>query len=430
MKASILSKKLEAARKHLDLLHRQSRKEANLPPRSQWMRMLARLSVTLRDLRILVKETCQLNRRLTQTGQALEAEHRRYLELFEFAPDGYLVTDAKGVIQEANRAARALLKARGKGLAGRLLQLYIEEGQRAAFGAQILRLERGSDERMPAGTYRFKPASGAYLDVQLSVAATRAQKGGVTRLRWLMRDITAHRRAVEEIETAHTALERNREELRALAARLMTALEEERRRVSRELHDDLCQRLALLMVEMETLERNLPASPLQVREQLRSFRERAAGLSDDARNLAYRLHPSILEDLGLAVAMRAYVMDFSTREGIRVNLTQKKLPADLPQDIATCLYRVMQESLRNAAKHARTQRVNVMLTGSSHSIRLSTRDWGVGFDPHNSRVRRSGLGLIGMEERVRLMNGTFALHSRPGRGTQVVVHLPLPESSR
>jgi PAS domain S-box-containing protein len=430
MKASTLSRKLEAARKHLDFLRRQSGKATVLPHRSQWLRALAGLSVTLRQLRISAEETSQLNRRLTRASQALEAEHRRYLELFEFAPDGYLVTDAKGMIQEANRAARALLKEHRKSLAGKPLQLYIEEGQRPAFCAQIMRLKRCSDERMPGRTYRFRPASGACLDVQLSVAATRTPKGRLTHLRWLMRDITAYKRAEEEIKTAHAALERNREELTALAARLLTAQEEERRRVSRELHDDISQKLALLMVEIETLERNLPVSHLQILEQLRSFRERAAGLSDDVRNLAYRLHPSILEDLGLAVAMRSYAMDFSAREGIRVHLTQKKLPDTLPQEIASCLYRVMQESLRNAAKHAQTQRVTVMLTGSSHSIRLSIRDWGVGFDPDNSKVRRSGLGLIGMEERVQLMNGTFDLHSSPGRGTQVVVRLPLPEGSR
>jgi PAS domain S-box-containing protein len=427
MRASTLSRKLEAARKHLDYLDRQSEKANHLPQRRQWLRTLERLSVILAQLRDLVEESCQQNQCLTHAGQALESEHRRYLELFEFAPDGYFVTNAKGIIQEANRAARALLNERRKSLAGKPLRVYVEEEQRPAFCAQFQRLVRGSDERMPRSTYRFRLASGACKDVQLSVAATRTPKGRVTHLRWLMRDITTHKRAEEEINSAHAALERNREELRALAARLLTAQEEERRRVSRELHDDMSQKLALLMVEIETLERNLPLSHLQILEQLRSFRERAARLSDDARNLAYRLHPSILEDLGLAVAMRSHAQDFSARERIRVHLTQKKLPDNLPQEIAACLYRVMQESLRNAAKHAHTQRISVMLTGSSHSIRLSVRDWGVGFDPDNLKVRRSGLGLIGMEERVRLMNGTFDLHSSPGRGSQVVVRLPLPE---
>ncbi len=429
MKASILSKQLEAAQKHLDSLRCQGGMANAEKRKGPWLRTLAGLSTTLKKLRVSAEEIYQLNRQLTRTSQALETEHRRYLELFEFAPDGYLVTDAKGMIQEANRAAGVLLKENRNQLAGKPLSHFIDEGQRKAFCAQISRLRRGIDEHMPR-TFRLQPLSGACLDASLTVAATRTPEGRLTHLRWLMRDITERRRTEEAIKTAHAALEHNREELRALAARLLRAQEEERRRVSRELHDDVSQKLAMLMLEMETLERNLPLPHLQILEQLRSFRERAAELSDDARNLAYRLHPSILEDLGLAVAMRSYTSDFASREGIQVRLAQKNLPSTMSQEMASCLYRVTQESLRNAAKHAHTQRVSVTLTGSAHCIRLSVRDWGTGFDPEMLKSRRSGLGIIGMEERVRLVNGTFSLRSRPGRGTQVVVRLPYREGKR
>lgn len=426
MKASILSKQLEAAQKHLDFLCRHGGLANAQSHESTLRRHMAGLSAALKKLRVSAEEIYRLNQQLTRTSQALETEHRRYLELFEFAPDGYLVTDARARIQEANRAAGVLLRESRGRLAGKLLSQFIEEGQRKAFCAQISRLRRGIDEHMPR-TFRLQPISGACLDASLTVAATRAPGGHVTHLRWLMHDITERRRVEEAVKTAHAALEHNREELRALAARLLRAQEEERRRVSRELHDDLSQKLAMLMLEMETLERNLPLPHLQILEQLRSFRECAAELSDDARNLAHRLHPSILEDLGLAVALRSYTRDFSAREGIQVRLTQKNLPGTMSQEMASCLYRVTQESLRNAAKHAHTQRISVTLTGSAHCVRLSVRDWGKGFESEMLKSRRSGLGIIGMAERVRLVNGTFSIRARPGCGTRVTVRLPLLE---
>ncbi len=429
MKASILTRQLEVAQKHLDRLRCRGASATAATGDNPLWRMLASLSTTLKKLHASADGIYRLNRQLTRTTQALEAEHRRYLELFDFAPDGYLVTDAKGVIQEANRAAGALLREHRNRLAGKSLLHFIEESQRPAFCAQISRLARGFDEGTPR-TFRLQPLSSVCLDVSLTVAATRSPSGRLTHLRWLMRNTTERRRAEEAIRTAHAALEQNREELRALAARLLTAQEEERRRVSRELHDDLSQKLAMLMLEMETLERNLPLPHLQILEQLRSFRERASELSDDARNLAHRLHPSILEDLGLSVALRSHVSDFSSRERIQVRLAQKNLPRVMPQEMASCLYRVTQESLRNAAKHAHTPRISVTLTGSAHCVRLSIRDWGKGFDPETLKLRRSGLGIIGMEERVRLVNGTFSIRSHPDRGTQVVVRLPLPEGSQ
>ncbi len=245
-----------------------------------------------------------------------------------------------------------------------------------------------------------------------------------------MRDTAGRRRSTERSRALEAGLEPNQEALRALTARLLQAQDEERRRVSRELHDDLCQRLAVLILEIETLERNLPLSHLQIQEQLRSFRERVSDLSDEARHLAYRLHPSVLEDLGLAAAMRTFIKDFAAREGIQVRLGRRNLPRSLPLETASCLYRVMQESLRNAAKHARTRRISVTITGTAHSIRLSVKDWGMGFDPEQLKMKPSSLGIIGMEERVRLVHGTFSLWSSPGKGTQVVVRLPLPEGTR
>jgi signal transduction histidine kinase len=229
------------------------------------------------------------------------------------------------------------------------------------------------------------------------------------------------------LQESQGALQRSHEELRALAAQLLTAQEEERRRISRDLHDDLNQKLVLLAVDAESLAQHLPRDPAAIIERLRSLQRRIVELTDDVRRLAYQLHPSILDDLGLAVALQSYVEDFAKRERIKVAFTRRKLPKSLPLGIASCLYRVAQEGLRNIAKHARTARASITLVGSETDIRLSIKDSGVGFNPDTIRERRGGLGIISMQERVRLVKGDFAVTSRPGRGVRIDVSVPLPE---
>lgn len=422
-----LNAQLAAGDKPVHPLHRQGKRRGKADRRTSRPRELADLSTALLKTRDSAGSLARLNRQLKRFCQVLKSGQRHYQRLFEYAPEGYVVTDARGRIREVNRAAGLMLRKKRGQLSGMSLALFIEEGQQRAFREHIRRLNLGSQGRVSQGVYKIAPGSGACLDVALSVAATRSTEGRLVQLRWLMRDMKERPSSAEARRAANGALERNQEALRALTARLLRAQDEERRRVSRELHDDLCQKLAVLILEIETLERNLPLPHLQILEQLRSFRERVSDLSDDAHHLAYRLHPSVLEDLGLTAAMRTYIRDFAAREGIWVQLVQKKVPRSLPLETASCLYRVMQESLRNAARHARTRRVSVALTGSAHSVRLSVKDWGAGFDPESLRSKHSSLGIVGMEERVRLAQGTFSLWSCPGQGTQVVARLPVRE---
>jgi signal transduction histidine kinase len=237
------------------------------------------------------------------------------------------------------------------------------------------------------------------------------------------------KKAEDEAERTHEALRRSREELRRLAGRLLTAMEEERRHVSRELHDDLNQKLAVLTVEAEALERTPSVAQAGIQDSLRHLRARIAALSDDVRHLAYQLHPSILDHLGLPAALKSFVDEFGKRERIKVRLTLKGLRGSLPQSVALCLYRVTQEALRNVAKHAQATRAVVRLTGNRGEVCLSITDNGVG-DPSNPTAdRRHGLGRVSMEERVRLVNGTFTVSSQPGRGTTVTARIPLSAES-
>jgi PAS domain S-box-containing protein len=213
-------------------------------------------------------------------------------------------------------------------------------------------------------------------------------------------------------------------ELESLTGKLIDAQEQECRRIARELHDDFNQRLAALAVELETLERTPDAFPEPVVQQLTAVRDHVGQLSDDLHDLAYRLHPSLLEHVGLEVAARDHVTEFTKRTGLPVTLTAREVPGTLSPEVATNLFRVMQESLQNVLKHARATEVTVKLSGSSKGIGLSVRDNGQGFDLECTGVRVQGLGLVSMQERMRLMGGFLRIHSLPTDGTKVCAWIP------
>lgn len=229
----------------------------------------------------------------------------------------------------------------------------------------------------------------------------------------------------EALGASQGALEQSQDELRALAARLLTAQEEERRRISRDLHDDINQRLAMLAVDVETLQKRIPATPEWAGRSMQAIQDKVIELSDDIRHLAYQFHPSVLDDLGLPVALQRLIDDFSVRTGIKASFSTRSLHDPFTQECSACLYRLTQESLGNVARHAKASEVQVELAGSEKGTRLSIRDNGVGFDAERMKEMKTGLGLVSMKERVRLVNGVFSIQSQRGQGTQVQVWVPL-----
>jgi signal transduction histidine kinase len=186
----------------------------------------------------------------------------------------------------------------------------------------------------------------------------------------------------------------------------------------------LSQKVAKLQFDVETLEQQLPPDLMDAKRRLLAIRDEIETLSNDLRRIAYQLHPSALDHLGLAIAIRTFSQEFSEREGLPIQFTTRNVPARIPSEVASSLYRIIQEALRNIAKHAGKTSVKIRLFGQSKQLSLIIRDHGVGFDIHSVR-NKGGLGLISMQERVRLVRGEFSLETRPGHGAAVMIRVPL-----
>ena len=235
----------------------------------------------------------------------------------------------------------------------------------------------------------------------------------------VMLDVTERKRLTEAVEAS-------RQEIRALAAQLLKAQEEERTRVSRELHDQICQQLASLAMEMGGLaSEDLPEG---AKLRLRTLQARVVKASAETRHIAYELHPSVLEDLGVAASLQSLCDEFSNRLSIPIKFKHNVERSAVPREVAACLYRVAQESLNNIAKHAKAKHISASLTSSNGKVTLSIADDGAGFELDRIRGRGT-LGLIGMEERARLVDGKLSIESKPGHGTRIALEIPLSQES-
>ena len=222
---------------------------------------------------------------------------------------------------------------------------------------------------------------------------------------------------------AEEGMRESRRELQYLSGQLIQAQEDERRRVARELHDDLNQGLALLSVEIDLLGHGLNGSS-DGRKRVRELSARVKELSSVVHDLSHQLHPSKLEQLGLVAAVRGLCKELARHHALAVEFIHRDVPEMIPEATALCLYRIAQEALRNVIKHGRTDRARVELIGTAMGLRLQVRDDGAGFDP--AARGKAGLGLVSMRERLFLVGGEITIESRPGSGTRIDVRVSLP----
>jgi signal transduction histidine kinase len=226
-----------------------------------------------------------------------------------------------------------------------------------------------------------------------------------------------------QVQNAAEALGNTQAELRALSAHLMRAQEDERRRVARELHDDLGQRAGALEFNLNRLQESLGEVAPPVQLELGAVIKQAAELSNSLRSVTHALHSPVIADLGIQTALKMLV-DEHRECGEDVGIVLQDIPDQLPFEVSVALYRIVQEALRNASRHAKGAPVAVELVRRGKELELSIRDGGPGFNLLLVR-EKGGLGLLSIQERARLAGGTFLLRSEPGRGTSLLVRVPI-----
>ena len=347
---------------------------------------------------------------------ARKQAEERFRLVVEAAPSGMVIVDQEGKIILVNSRTEELFGYGRKDLLGQQVEILVPESSRErhvmlrkAFFTHTEVRQMGAGRELHGVR---KDGSRFPVEIGLNPIDTGA---GMWVLASVL-DITERRRV-------ERTLQESRQELRALAGRLFRAQEEERKRIARELHDELSQSVALLAFDTSSLALSPPAAPEDMKESLRKLQSRIADLSTDIRQIAHKLHPSILEDLGLAAALRELCEEFSARETIPVACDHEALQQALPVDIASCLYRVAQEALHNIQKHARATHIWLSVIDDPETVRLCVQDDGVGFDAVAGSS--GGLGIISMKERVRLVQGAFSIQSQPGKGTTLSVSIPL-----
>lgn len=210
--------------------------------------------------------------------------------------------------------------------------------------------------------------------------------------------------------------------LEEVAGRLIGAQEDERSRIGRELHDHVSQRLGILAIKIDQL-RMHPSSGAEFVRALDELREQTSEITDDIHSLSHRLHSSMLDHLGVVPAVQRLVKECSERYGIPIAFTHAPLPGPVASDVALCLFRIVEESLTNIARHSRAASATVDVASDRDGIRLTVADEGVGFDPGLIDTRE-GLGLVSMRERLRLVKGNIRIHSAPSRGTRIDAWVP------
>jgi signal transduction histidine kinase len=260
-------------------------------------------------------------------------------------------------------------------------------------------------------SYRVVCPDESVVWLEESARAFFDKQGTMVRMVGMVSDVSARKCAEKELSN--------------LSARFVTAQEEERTRIARELHDDLSQRLALVAVTLESLGQNLPKGKSQITAALHNLWYRVGEISSDVHQLSRRLHPSTL-GLGLGAALRSLSGGIERQHGIRVVVSCRDVPDAIPSDVSLCVYRVAQEALSNVVKHSEVKEARLELAGESGDLLLRVVDAGRGFEP--SEAGR-GLGLLSMKERLRLVGGSLVVRSRSSQGTEISAQVPMQQDS-
>lgn len=513
-------------RERLEAFQREGMNDDSIPKvQAHFQSGLTESEVAYEDLR-------QQSESLAEASRALEEERQRYQELFDFAPDGYLITDLDGTIREANRSASQLLEVDTMALVGKPLAVFVEKEQKNVFRSRLGRLRNAAPDAVREWDMTLISRTNQAIPISVTVGLSIRRSGQPQQIRWMIRDMTARHRAqqalsekteafealfgaspaaivmldhlgrvtmwnaaaerllgwsawemlgkpfklvrvegetvrdfnlwqeiqrpgwcsrpietlvlsrhgtrVEVVLTIGTMVDtqsslrgcvvilsgvddRDQDDIRQLLHHVHRVREEERRRMAREIHDEMGQAITGLNFDLSRMEADLQQSPALLGK-LRGIQRTVGDLMQVVRRVSADLRPPVLDDLGLAAAIEWQTQEFGKRTGIVSEVTLTAEP-QLPADTAIALFRIYQEILTNVARHAQASRVTTRFGTEGPHLLLTVADDGVGLPPERWNDPAT-LGLRGMRERAALIGADIRLEG-PGNGTTITVRLPL-----
>lgn len=354
---------------------------------------------------------------ITARKQAEDAL-RKFAHIVEQSADTVIITDPDGIIEYVNPAFEQLSGFAREEAVGKTPGILKSGAHNAQFYEQLWRTIRSGG--VFRSVFTNKKKDGELFYEEETITPVRDAQGRIAHFVSVGRDITGRVHAEDQ-------LRRSREQLRSLAAHLQSVREEERSRVAREIHDELGQVLTGLKFDLAWLARGLPADSTALKEKTRGMLSLVDDTIHTVRRLLTELRPSVLDELGLAAAIEWQAQEFQTRTGIECRVSTELTELSLDGETSTAIFRICQESLTNAARHAEATRISVRLGAEEDHLILSVEDNGKGIT-EEEQTRTTSLGLLGMQERAFLLGGQLTIAGRPGGGTTVTLRMPLRAS--
>lgn len=353
----------------------------------------------------------QLVARLEESERGMSVSEQKYHYLFENASDAIWVQDVNGLFMDGNRAFEKLTGFTPDELKGVQLAKFLSPSSLALAREVRTKLVRGEDFDQPY-EQQFFVKDGSVKTVKMSTNAVMAG-GRITGFEHVARDVTAEKQQQENV--------------RAYIQQITRAQEEERKRIARDLHDDVSPDILILIHKLDDLTPSPRLNVTELKQKVKGAREQAVKALEALRATAQGLRPRILDDLGLVAALDWIAEELEKDQKIQAKVEVTGLDRKLTPETQMVLFRIAQEALNNIRKHARATVVNIKVEGGPDTIRMTVMDNGVGFEAPSKidgMVSAGRLGLMGMNERARLLNGNLQIKSAPGKGTELTVTLP------
>lgn len=412
----------------------------------------------LHELQVHQIELEMQNDELQDSRNEMEVLLEKYTDLYDFAPTGYFALNEQGCILEVNLTGASLLGIDRSLLISQCLARFVTPKFRPAFlsflqqvfsqperlSCEATLLKKGGEAFWAAfhGTSVISsrdPQKWCWMSISditaiKQVEETKHHLEMMAKVNHSLQEEVIQRRAAEEDlrqseQQTRRLLEQSRhmqEQLRLLSRRMLTVQEEERKRISRELHDEITQTLISINVSLETLSREVTIDPVELRKKITRTQRLVEKSVNIAHRFAQELRPAVLDDLGLIPALHAFMKNFMKETGVRVTLNAFSDVENLTNEKRTVLYRVAQESLTHVGRHAHASRAEVSIQKLPDEVHLQIKDNGKSFDAEQMMHpgKNSRLGLLGMRERIEMVGGTLIIESSPGSGTTIHAKIP------